>query len=150
MIDTLTFIVIVVLYMAGGQTGFHKIMRRLGVPLSAYISTIKDKKTATRNSILLLLYPILSMGYGKNSKIMSIFKLEWLVRLVYSTLVFIPFLIVRALDGQFLSINTLLGYILLIIAYQLRLGGFKITDKVDFLYEDLARGSAIAINVLLI
>ena len=89
---------------------------------------------------LLLLIPILVMGYGVNSKLMKIFKKEWLVRCMYALILAQPF-------WFFGWEHALVATVTLIGAFQIRAGGFKIGTRYDFLYEDLARYMTLGINL---
>ena len=128
------------LYMAGGQ--IEKGIRRFGVPsLSMFLvwwESLRIKKDRLRCLWMLLLIPTLCMGYGVKSWLNSVTHgTEWLQRLIYSFLLLIPFVVLQKWIA-----------LLLIPAFQIRAGGFKL-GRYDFLWEDLARGSALSLAVCL-
>ncbi len=140
--------IVTVLGMAGGQTGFSKGMRRFGIPGTASLYTsyklfrdrkknVKDKKVSPWEYCLLVLSFILAMGYGENSFLLKVCKKDYIVRLVYGFLLSIPFIVL-----QFYWASLLLP-----IAWSIRAGGFKITDKIDFLWEDLIRYTTLGICI---
>jgi hypothetical protein len=130
--------------MFGGQN--IKIVRRLGVPLISGVWKIltdsEDWKVRRKYLWLLLLVPILSMGYGTHSHLMKWLKNEKLVRLVYALLLYVPFGII--------SFN-ILGLLALVGAFQIETGkGWNIYRNYDFLLDDFFRASALAFNWWLI
>ena len=126
--------IITVLGMVGGQWG--KWLRRFGIPSTAItyniIKDIQYKRIRWKKYFLGLLAFFLSIGYGENSILIKIFRLDWLVRIIYGILLSIPFFLVGSKYG-------IPAIIALPIAWSLRLGKFKIYKDYDFLWEDFVR-----------
>lgn len=137
-INILLYIAIVVLWQIGGQV--WKPARRYFIPIitSWYAKTKKEKKWRV-GAFLGFLGLFLSMGYGENSKLMKLLKREWLVRLVYSLLIW----------GAVCLVNfSYWGLLALVVAFQVRAGGIKI-GRYDFLFEDYFRASALALALII-
>lgn len=129
--------IITLLYMLGGQ--IKNQIRRFGVPSFAIAyAFFKDSKDRKKAFFYMLLIPVLCMGYGTKSIYMRLFQKDWLVRIMYALTLSVPFL----LYGKFFSPFLLIG------AYSIRAGGFRV-GKYDFLIEDLIRGVAISLCVVL-
>ena len=146
---------IMILGMWGGQK--TKSVRREGIALSSVlvhsiITTIENKKLdkskkskrVSKYLILLILSPLLRMGYGENSKLMKVFKYDWLVRIVYGALLGLPFLVW----------NIWYAPIVLACAWSVRagsLGTVKIGKKdYDILIEDMVRYFSLGVIISLI
>jgi len=125
----LTVILITFCGMIGGQ-GF-KWARRCILPIIAVIYTaMKEEKKKWKALIYLPLIGILSIGYGESSHLRKFLGgSDFWTRIVYGLLLSIPFIFF----GKWYAC------IALPIAFSIKAGGFKITDKIDFLYEDLIR-----------
>jgi hypothetical protein len=126
----ITSISIMLAGMFGGQK--NKGVRRFGIPglslLASWWAGFQWKDLG-----LLLLMPILMMGYGDNSVYMSVFKADWLVRLMYGLTLAIPFI--------FYGVRRfVVAVVLLPIAYLLRAGSLgHISFFGDILIEDIVR-----------
>jgi hypothetical protein len=131
--------------MTGGQ--LIKATRRYGVPLLAaafmYLGQEK-KRDKIKGLVLLILIPLLSMGYGQNSKLFSWLKKDWLVRLAYGLLVSIPFWF---FGGWYASIALPLAYS--IRDKWLPLPSFKVYKDYDFLWEDFFRFLTLGVLITL-
>lgn len=143
MIYLIVWVVSVVLWCIGGQV--WKGARRYVLPLF-YFGTLfltkKEKKDKIKSISILSMIGTNSMGYGKNSRIMQMLNNEILVRALYAAISCLPFVFLLT-PFQFL-----ISSILIIFAFQLRLGALKI-GKYDLLFEDVVRSSAIALAVSL-
>ena len=134
----ITIISTLILGCLGGQG--KKSFRRFGIPGLALLMG-KFKK----NSLpFILLIPILLIGYGENSLLMTWLKSEVLVRLFYGSLLSLPFL--------FFGIKRwLFALITLCIAFSIRAGSLGQVWGMDILVEDLLRygslGVLIAVNL---
>lgn len=135
----------ITLGMMGGQGKIGgKATRRFGIPGLAFITSLGDGFQLKDLSFLLLI-PLLVMGYGENSHLMQIFGIDWLVRLVYSLLLSIPFFFFSWRRG-------LIAGILLVVAFQVRAGSLGHVNWFgDILIEDIIRyfvlGILIAFNL---
>jgi len=135
-----------VLGMVGGQS--FKFARRYGIPTFALtiksFGQTKSKKRKTWLLFLLLISPLLSLGYGENSKLMKWIGSDWLVRIVYGFLLGLPFLVW----------NIWYAPIVLACAWSVRagsLGTFKIGKKsYDILVEDMVRYFSLGVIISLI
>ena len=150
--DLIFILTVMAFGMIGGQV--HKPARRFGVPILTVIysiyNDIKDSKgSKVRNLIFLLLAPILIMGYGENSKLLKIFKKDWIVRIVYGVLISIPFgLFVLANDLNFFIYIICLAS--LVLAYSTKAGRLGHIGEFDFLIEDMIRFSVIGRLIILL
>ena len=117
--------VVTFLGMLGGQK--FKLSRRAGIPLAGIAFAKKDKK----NSYLLgLLFIVLSMGYGVDSKLGKwLGHRDWLIRWVYGLLVGL----IVALAGF------VYGIILMPIAFLFRSNFSLKVGKYDLILEDFIR-----------
>lgn len=125
--------------MAGGQG--YKYMRRFILPsLAGIFTALKDKKARYKGLYFLSLIGVLSAGYGEHSKIRKLFKgSDFWTRIFIGLLVSIPFVLM----GKWYAV------ILLPVAYSIRAGGFKITEHIDWLWEDFIRFLTIGILVVI-
>jgi len=128
---------IVLLGMWGGQR--YKIVRRGGIPTVATLSALNQKKKWKALG-LMLLWGILSMGYGENSWLMKVFKKDWIVRIVYGVVLSLPIYILSWKVG-------LIGTLALPTAWSLRLPSFKIYKEFDFLWEDAVRYTTLGVII---
>lgn len=128
--------------MFGGQK--EKSVRRFGVPTLATGFAIGWNGFQWKDLAFLLLIPILVMGYGDKSIIGNLVgHIDWLVRLIYSFLLSLPFLF-------FGLTRWIISAILLIVAFQIHAGSLGHTNWFgDFLVEDILRYGALATAVLL-
>jgi hypothetical protein len=130
--------------MFGGQKS--KPVRRFGIPGIATLSSLASG-FRFKDLSLLLLIPILSMGYGVDSIIFNLVGgNETLCRLIYATLVGLPFLVYGLKRG-------LVAIVALIAAFQVRAGSLGYIPWFgDILIEDICRylilGILIAFNIL--
>lgn len=138
MVQVLSGLVITVCWMLGGQ--FGSAWRKYGC--GAVILALVIWKLTWAHAILLLICPALFLGYGEKSWFMKHIKNETLVRLADAVTLGLPVIIAGLVEGH--GLNGLIGLALLVGAFQLRLGGFKIGQK-DFLWVDLARGLALSV-----
>lgn len=132
MLKIFVVIIVTILGMAGGQR--IKGLRRFGIPgVASLITSFKllktKKKVYLKEYLLLLLSFLLAMGYGENSWMMKVCKKDWIVRIVYGLAISIPFLFFKLWVAP----------LLLCSAWSVRAGGFKISEKYDFLWEDFIR-----------
>lgn len=141
-------ILITLFGMLGGQYG--PALRKYGilvVTLALIAWRVSTGQVWWHYSAIPLFCTALFLGYGEKSWIMKKLKNEILVRIAYALSISIP-LVITAL----LNTKGILSYILIpsliVGAFQLRGGGFKIGKK-DFLFVDLARWSAVGISVIL-
>ena len=123
--------------MWGGQS--QKGARRYGI---SGLAVAMDWK---RGWPMILLIPVLVMGYGEKSWIMGVFQSEVLVRIAYAMLLSIPFYFYGLLRGAVASV-------LLIAAFQIHAGSLGYVPWFgDFLVEDIVRyltlGILIAFNM---
>ena len=144
MIYSLPFLV-TILYMLGGQV--EKGIRRYGVPgLSMLLTWLHSWKSAKKGEKLkvlafILLIPILCMGYGVKSWIYRVTGgKDGLTRLIYAFCLSVPF--------AFWGLKYFICLPLLIGAFQIRAGKITSLGKVDILIEDICRGMALGISVL--
>lgn len=153
----LLWLVIVVLWQIAGQ--FWKPARRILIPLTVILSVAWNKYVAKREEYkdvsmsktvtgAFVAFAALSSGYGENSRLMKWLKHDWLVRLVYSVLLWLPTVLINPHD-------TLLPYLItlsaMIVAFQITAGGIRIKLfkwEFDFLFEDLYRASAFWLAVV--
>lgn len=145
--DILFALLITACYLIGGQ--IEKSVRRYGVPTFAIMyAYIKDRhndaKVKARYLFLLGLVGILSIGYGEKSIIKKIVKVEWAIRLVYSLLLALMFILAGC---PYYYSPIIVG------AFQVRagrLGSISAFGKeYDILIEDICRAGAIFILTLL-
>jgi hypothetical protein len=129
-----TVIGVTILGLMGGQGKIGgKGTRRFGVPGVALIASIFTNEVEWRDFIFLLLIPVLIMGYGENSWLFGVLHADWLVRLVYATLLSCPFLFYGVVRG---GIST----VVLLLAFQLRAGSLcHLSWFGDILIEDIVR-----------
>jgi len=125
-----------ILGMVGGQK--EKGARRYGIPGLALIAGLVTEGVQWRDFIFLMLLPVLSMGYGEKSWLVSLVHYDWLVRLVYAGLLSLPFWFFSWKRGL-ISLGLLVG------VFQIHAGGYHIAVwNFDILYEDIARYSALS------
>ena len=137
----LIYLITVVLWMLGGQV--WKGFRRFLFPILSGIFLAQKRKSFKQLLVAIPLMLVTSVGYGVDSVIMKLFKHEWLVRLVYSSIVCLVFCIALPYNSMFDVVCRVISVTVTTVAFQLRLGGFKI-GKYDFLFEDFFRASAIS------
>ena len=135
----LTVIVITIFGMLGGQ-GYKWIRRYLIPSLASLYNATSKKKNKLKSFVYLILMPILSMGYGENSKLKKLcFGSDTATRIVYGLLLSIPFWFFNK------------GYASLVLplAFSIRAGRIPITKTKDFLFEDLIRYSTLGTLIVL-
>ena len=123
--------------MFGGQK--EKSVRRFGIPSLAFVMDWK------RGWPFLLLIPVLVMGYGENSILMKWIGIEFIVRIIYATLLSVPFIF-------FGLWRFLFAVVLLSIAFLIHAGSIGyISWFGDILIEDIIRygvlGALISFNL---
>lgn len=136
-----TTIGIMIAGMFGGQK--NKGVRRFGIPGIAILSVFTNK-FEWKHLAFLLFIPVLVMGYGENSVLMSWLHSDILVRIVYGMLVSIPFV--------FFGLRRwLVAFISLPIAFSISAGSMGQIGGFDILAEDMIRygtlGILIAFNI---
>lgn len=152
---------VVVMWMVGGQ--FEKGVRRFGIPgtvtLVAFIEALlakeagaqegeQEKQAGWKGLLFLLMIPVLAMGYGVNSAIMRVCQVDWLVRIVYASLL-AGVLDVEAIvthDPWWLMV---LYHVVLPAAFSVRAGSLGKVGKWDVLAEDIIRGTSVGVCVVL-
>lgn len=145
---------IMVLWMIGGQ--INKGVRRFGIPGTSMIGAVfwrltdgekKSFKETSKLLVLLLLIPVLVMGYGINSKLMKIFKKDLTVRIAYAIMVSIPLGIYAIITPnpfwKYPIITTSL-----IVAFQVRAGSLSKIGVYDVLIEDMVRGLVLGYSLI--
>ena len=125
--------------MWGGQQ--DKAVRRFGLPAIAMGAGFsfgwKWKYLA-----FLLFIPVLIMGYGVDSVLGGFLgHVEWLIRLIYSLLLSVPFIVFGAW-------RYILASVLLVVAFQIHAGSFGQIFGKDILIEDFIRYGTLAGLVL--
>lgn len=137
----LTLISITFLGMFGGQTKGKKAYRRYGIPLLA-IATLLKYKWNWRYLGLLLLIPLLSMGYGVNSWLMALLQDDTLVRIAYGLILGLPFFFFGWIRG-------IIACVSLAIAWSVRGGNLGYIEWFgDLLVEDIIRYSILGLNII--
>jgi len=150
MIYILFSLTLVVTYMLGGQ--FGSAWRKYG-GMAAIILLVIWR--SLHGGIwwhlipLLIICPVLFAGYGEKSWLMKFWSKvgtplanEDEVRLAYAVMLGIPLIIVSPLNG-------LLATSVIVFAFMVRAGGFKIGGK-DFLWEDFMRSMALALGIVVV
>ena len=141
----LTTLGTMILGMSGGQSKLGgKATRRFGIPVFAFMGALKDGFDWKDCSFLLLI-PLLATGYGESSFLMGLVGSEWLVRILYGSLLSLPFFFYGWRRGAFAGV--LLG-----IAFSIHAGSLgSVSWFGDFLLEDMIRygtlGLLIAFNL---
>ncbi len=137
-----TIIGTMLLGMFGGQK--NKGTRRFGIPGLALLMSFLSKKFKLKHLTFILLIPILFMGYGENSWLMSLLHSDVLVRIAYGVCLSLPFL-------AFGARRWLCALICLIVGYSVRAGSLGQFWGMDILIEDMVRygilGGLIAFNI---
>lgn len=132
---------VVLAYMLGGQ--LNKLWRPIGVPISIMAVYLIWHNHAIWTAMPALLYAfILTLGYGKNSKLMKWLKSEQMVRIVLGCLVALPVLITVLLTGNWLA---LLGIPLIVGVSCIRMGDWGSIEHFDILPVDIFRGLAVGL-----
>lgn len=133
---------ITILGMMGGQGKLGgKGTRRFGIPGIAIIAGLITNGVSWKDFVFILFIPVLIMGYGSNSWLLSVFKADWIVRLVYAMLLSIPFLFYNFKRFIFAAVC-------LIAAFQVRAGSIgNIGWFGDILVEDIVRYSTLGVLV---
>lgn len=135
----MAFVGMVISGMFGGQK--NKSARRFGLPLIA-LGISQEDGFQWRDLTMLLLIPVLAMGYGENSVLMGWLGVDWAVRLVYAVLLSLPFLVYGIKRWGFAVAS-------LIVAFQVHAGSLGHVEWFgDFLMEDIIRYGVLAALVL--
>ena len=122
----MTVIGITIAGMWGGQR--NKAVRRAGIPILALTAGGFSRRAWP----LLLLFPLLSIGYGEHSWIALYSRQEWLIRGVYACMLSLPFL--------FYGIKRWgISALLLGIVFQIHAGNLGHIGNFDILIEDILR-----------
>lgn len=131
--------------MSGGQGKLPggKNERRIGLPLVALGTAISFNGFKWQDLALLLLIPILCMGYGVDSQLGAVLgHCEWLIRFVYAFLLSLPFLFYGKLKWFISSV-------LLVIAFQIHAGSLGFISWFgDVLKEDIVRYGTLSAVIL--
>jgi hypothetical protein len=124
---------VMVLGMMGGQGKIGgKGTRRFGIPGLAILAALSDGYS-WKDLVFVLLVPVLIMGYGENSWLLSVCKVEWLVRMVYAAILSAPFVV-------FGLKRWLCAAVLLIGAFSIHAGSLgTVAWFGDILIEDMFR-----------
>lgn len=125
--------------MAGGQGKIGgKGTRRFGIPGLALTASLKN--FSLKNLSFLLLIPVLVMGYGQNSWLYQLTGSDTLTRLIYASLLSIPFL--------FWGLKRwIISFIFLGGAFQIHAGSLGHIGTFDFLVEDLLRYATLSLLI---
>ena len=122
----MTVIGITITGMWGGQR--NKTVRRAGIPILA----LTFGGFSRRAWPLVLLMPLLSVGYGESSWLAHQFNQEWLIRSVYACMLSLPFL--------FYGIKRWgISALLMGIVFQIHAGSLGHIGNFDILVEDILR-----------
>lgn len=134
-----------ILWALGGQ--INKLIRPIGIPLLTVLFYIIHHNHPWWCVLPVFLYGgILTIGYGEDSKLMKLLGNDELVRDVYSIICCIPITLMILLTGNLLA---LIGILLILGAFQIRLGSLGRIGKCDILPEDLIRGFIIGLAISL-
>ncbi len=125
--------------MFGGQK--NKGARRFGIPGLAVITSFLSGKFKWKHLTFLLLIPILTMGYGENSWLMSVLGNDTLVRIAFGAILSLPFL-------AFGARRWLCALICLIVAFSVRAGSLSNIGGFDILIEDMVRYGILGILIV--
>lgn len=127
--------------MLGGQ--INKLFRPIGVSLSIFgIYLLFHNHPIWMGTPALLYGGILTIGYGRVSKLMLWLKSEQLVRIIYGLIVSIPVALVSLLN---LKWSGLFGVPLIVACSCIRMGSWGKIGKYDILPVDILRGLAVGL-----
>lgn len=122
--------------MIGGQK--YKTLRRYIAPTLALLHDPAHFKSKRAFFKWLGLYSwfmfVYTIGYGHESKLSRFLPNDWQRRIFVGLLAGVPFCFFGMWYAPFFTIS----------AYSFRAGGFKVSEKYDFLYEDLVRYGTVA------
>lgn len=143
---------IMLLWLIGGQVA--KGARRFGVPGITMIvglwTALGDKSKKPREKwgvlALVLLIPVLCLGYGVDSVFTKIFKKEWIVRLIYAIVLSIPVGVYAVIAQE--TWKMLFVVPALVGAFQIRAGKLFSIGKFDVLIEDIARSLTLGVSLV--
>lgn len=136
---------VTILWMVAGQ--INKLFRPIGIPLSTIGVYCLLVNGVWWYCLPSLLYGFeLTNGYGDNSKLMKWLKNDETVRIVYSVMCCLPVMITIAMTQNWSSSFSLL---LILLAFQLRLGSWGKLGKYDILADDFFRGISIGLAISL-
>ena len=141
-VSVFTVIGVTILGMMGGQGKIGgKGTRRFGVPGLALIAGLCTDGVKWKDFVFLLLIPTLVMGYGEKSWLLSVFHVDWLVRLAYAILLSAPFWFHGILRGT-------VAALFLSLAWQIRAGSLgHVAWFGDILIEDVIRYSCLGVLI---
>lgn len=138
--SVIAFFGILFLGMRGGQK--NKAVRRLGVPALAVLFGIIYDGFQWRDLSLILLIPLLSIGYGENSHLMGLIGNDTLVRIAYGAILSIPF-VAYGVKRWFVAC------IALILAFSAIAGSLgNVSWFGDILIEDIIRYGTLGVLVV--
>lgn len=137
----LSCIPIALFWCLGGQ--INKLFKPIGVTLSLIGCFFLFAHKPWWCVLPSLLYAgELTLGYGEDGKLMKWLQNDELVRIVFSLLCCIPVCFTIALTQNYYAFFSLL---LILGAFQLKLGSWGKIGKYDILPDDISRGTSIAI-----
>ncbi len=128
-----------ILGMVGGQV--NKAVRRYGISTVGLILNISNSKLSIKEKLkrfglLVLLVAVFSIGYGQESTIGKFIKQDWLIRIIYASILSIGFLFFKMWYAP----------LILIPIWQIRMGSFNVIGY-DFLFEDMFRYLSVGILI---
>lgn len=120
--------------MYGGQK--NKTVRRYGIPLIALTAGGFSRRAWP----MIFLIPLLMIGYGESSWLMSLLGDDWLVRVVYGVLLSLPF--------AFYGLKRWLAAVIaLVLAFQVQAGSLGQIGGHDILIEDMVRYGVLGVLI---
>lgn len=142
------YILFPALWMIGGQS--NEFVRRYLFPVVTSLTSWSARNRSKRPKIAsgsLIFAEVLSLVYSDSlylyrasNGIFNIYgTVDTIVRFVCASLIYLCVGCITSFEP--------IGFFALIAAFQLRLGGLKLNDKYDFLFEDLFRGLALAFSL---
>lgn len=127
--------------MLGGQ--LNKLFRPIGIPLAIIGAYFIHPNHEWFCILPTLLYGvILTIGYGENSKLFKLFNDDEMTMDVYSILCCIPLIITFLLTK---NLTSAFGILIVLGAFQIRLGSIGKIGKYDILWNDFFRWGAVGI-----
>lgn len=132
----------IVFGMLGGQ--INKLFRPIGITLSIIGIYLVFHNHPWWVCLPTLIYGgWLSMGYGENSKLMKWFKSDEIVRIVFSLICCVP----PVLCSVFTHLWSMWSIVLILVAFQVRMGSWGKVFGKDILPEDIFRWGAVGLSM---